>query len=108
MTGFMLYAACAAIVAAVAGKKGLRWWVYLLAVLVLGPATVMATSIATQGTASGFAAASLAFMVPLVALLIALFSNNDKEIAADNGQYGPSRTSLVLRVVFSSTWSVRS
>jgi hypothetical protein len=76
ITGIALYAACAVVVAVIAGAKGLSWSAYLLLVLVLGPATVMGLSVATQGTASSVQAATLALCVPLVAVVLVLLSKN--------------------------------
>lgn len=91
LTGFILYAVLALIVAAVAKKKGLRGWVYFLAVAVLGPVVVMGTSVVTQGGASGALAATLAFLVPVVALVVVLLAKNGQQIAAETGQFGDYR-----------------
>ncbi len=65
LTGFILYAVFALLVAAIAKKKGLRGWAFFLAIIILGPIVVMSTSVITQGTASGGFAATLAFLVPI-------------------------------------------
>lgn len=87
LIGFILYAAFALFVAAIAKKKGLRGWVYFLAILVLGPAVVMGTSVLTQGTASGALAATLAFLVPVVVLIVVVLAKNGQQIAAETGQF---------------------
>lgn len=91
LTGFILYAVFALLVAAIAKKKGLRGWAYFLAIIVLGPIVVMGTSIVTAGNASGALAAILAFLVPVVALVAVLLAKNGQQIAADTGQYGEYR-----------------
>ena len=84
-TGFILYTLCAAIVAALAGIKGLSWAAYLLLTLAGGFVVVMALSIATQGAVSNAEAFS-AFLVPLVALLAVIFSKNAKQVAVEQKQ----------------------
>ncbi|HHT9007274.1 TPA: zinc ribbon domain-containing protein [Burkholderia cenocepacia] len=91
LTGFILYAVFALLVAAIAKKKGLRGWVYSLAIVVLGPVVVMGTSIVTAGNANGAVAATLAFLVPLFALVVVLLAKNGQQIAAETGQYGKYR-----------------
>lgn len=91
LTGFILYAVFALLVAAIAKKKGLRGWAYFLAIIVLGPIVVMGTSVVTQGTASGALAAALASLVPVVALGAVLLARNGQQIAAETGQYGEYR-----------------
>lgn len=88
LTGFILYAVFALLVAAVAKKKGLRGWAYFLAIIVLGPIVVMGTSIVTAGNASGALAAILAFLVPVAALVVVLLAKSGEQIAAETGQYG--------------------
>jgi hypothetical protein len=91
LIGFILYAVFALLVAAIAKKKGLRGWVYCLAIIILGPATVLGTSVMTQGNASGALAATLAFLVPVVALVVVLLAKNGQQIAAETGQFGGYR-----------------
>lgn len=91
LTGFILYAVFALLVAAIAKKKGLRGWLYFLTVAVLGPVVVMGTSVATQGAASAALAATLAVLVPVVALVMVLLAKNGQQIAAETGQYGQYR-----------------
>jgi hypothetical protein len=74
ITSFMLYGVCAAIVAAIAGKRGLSWSAYLLVILPLGPAIAIILPLFTQGSASSMLTTALVFCVPLAALLLALFS----------------------------------
>ncbi|AYX05050.1 hypothetical protein AQ725_03225 [Burkholderia pseudomallei] len=91
LTGFILYAVFALLVAAIAKKKGLRGWVYFLAIIILGPVVVMGTSIVTAGNASGALAATLAFLVPVVALVVVLLAKSGQQIAAETGQFGGYR-----------------
>lgn len=91
LTGFILYAVFALLVAAIAKKKGLRGWVYFLAIIILGPVVVMGTSVMTQGTATGAFAATLAFLVPVAALAVVLLAKNGQQIAAETGQFGDYR-----------------
>ncbi|AOJ73234.1 MULTISPECIES: zinc ribbon domain-containing protein [Burkholderia] len=91
LTGFILYAVFALLVAAIAKKKGLRGWVYFLVTIVLGPVVVMGTSVVTQGTASGVLAATLAFFVPVIALVAVLLAKNGQQIAAETGRFGGYR-----------------
>jgi len=86
LTGFILYGAFALLVAAIAKKKGLRGWVYFLAIIVLGPVVVMGTSVVTQG--NGVVAAMLALLVPVVALVVVLLAKSGQQIAAETGQFG--------------------
>jgi hypothetical protein len=86
--GFMLYVFCAAIIAAIAGKKGLTWWAYLIGILVAGPVSVMGLSIATQATATGFQAACFAFLFPAGAFLYVLFAPNAQGLATKKGEFG--------------------
>ena len=74
MTGFAIYGICAAIVAAIAGKRGLSWSAYLLVMLPLGPAIAIIVPLFTQGSANSPMTTALVFCVPLAALLVALFS----------------------------------
>jgi hypothetical protein len=74
MTGFVTYGICAAIVAAIAGKRGLSWSAYLLVMLPLGPAIAIIVPLFTQGSANSPITTALVFCVPLAALLVALFS----------------------------------
>ncbi|CAJ6396933.1 phage-like membrane protein [Burkholderia pseudomallei] len=91
LTGFILYAAFALFVAAIAKKKGLRGLVYFLAIIVLGPAVVVGASVVTQGTTSGALAATLAFLVPVVVLVVVLLAKNGQQIAVETGQFGGYR-----------------
>lgn len=74
ITGFMLYGVCAAVVAAIAGKRGLSWSAYLLVMLPLGPAIAIIVPLFTQGSPNSLMTTTLVFCVPLAALLMALFS----------------------------------
>ncbi len=74
ITGFVLYGICAAIVAAIAGKRGLSWSAYLLVMLPLGPAVAIIMPLFTQGSANRLMTTALVFCVPLAGLLAALFS----------------------------------
>jgi len=74
ITGFMLYGVCAAMVAAIAGKRGLSWSAYLLVILPLGPAIAIILPLFTQGSANSLITTTLVFCVPLAAMLVALFS----------------------------------
>ena len=74
MTGFVTYGICAAIVAAIAGKRGLSWSAYLLVMLPLGPAIAIIVPLFTQGSANSPMTTALVFCVPLAALLIAILS----------------------------------
>ncbi|SOE92496.1 hypothetical protein SAMN05414139_05227 [Burkholderia sp. D7] len=74
ITGFLLYGVCAAIVAAIAGKRGLSWSAYLLVMLPLGPAIAILVPLFTQGSANSLMTTVLVFCVPLAALLVALLS----------------------------------
>ena len=74
MTGFVTYGICAAIVAAIAGKRGLSWSAYLLVMLPLGPAIAIIVPLFTQGSPNSLMTTALVFCVPLAALLVALFS----------------------------------
>ena len=73
-TGFVTYGICAAIVAAIAGKRGLSWSAYLLVMLPLGPAIAIIVPLFTQGSANSLMTTALVFCVPLAALLVVLFS----------------------------------
>ena len=85
ITGFFLYIACAAIVAAIAWKKGLRWGWSFAGILILGPLMVTGASIATEGHVNGMVAALLAFLVPMVALIVVLTGKNEQQLAAGLG-----------------------
>jgi uncharacterized membrane protein len=74
MTGFVTYGICAAIVAAIAGKRGLSWSAYLLVMLPLGPAIAIIVPLFTQGSPNSPMTTALVFCVPIAALLVALFS----------------------------------
>lgn len=91
LTGFILYFAFASVVAGIARKKGLMWLGYFLTILIGGPLAVMGASILTEGNAGGVMSALLAFTVPVIALLIVLLSKNQKQIAAETGQFGGYR-----------------
>jgi hypothetical protein len=80
ITGFMLYGVCAVIVAAIAGKRGLSWSAYLLVILPLGPAIAIVMPLVTQGMANSLVTTTLAFCVPLAALLVALCSKGQKSL----------------------------
>jgi uncharacterized membrane protein len=80
ITGFMLYGVCAVIVAAIAGKRGLSWSAYLLVILPLGPAIAIVMPLVTQGLANSLVTTTLAFCVPLAALLAALCSKGQKPL----------------------------
>jgi uncharacterized membrane protein len=80
ITGFMLYGVCAVIVAAIAGKRGLSWSAYLLVILPLGPAIAIVMPLVTQGLANSLVTTTLAFCVPLAALLVALCSKEQKPL----------------------------
>lgn len=83
--GFALYLAAAAIVWIVATKKGLAGWVFFLACLVAGPIIVMISSSAGfSGSGSAFAA----FLVPVVALVVALSNKSSEQLAVANGSHG--------------------
>ncbi|MGN6231474.1 MAG: zinc ribbon domain-containing protein [Trinickia sp.] len=86
LTGFILYGAFALLVAAIAQKKGLRGWVYFLVIIALGPVVVMGASVVTQG--NGIVAATLALLVPVVALVVVLLAKSGQQIAAETGQFG--------------------
>jgi hypothetical protein len=88
MTGFLIYFAFAILIAVIAFKKGLTWWLYFVAVIALGPLSVMGLSEATHATQSSSDAAFAAFMVPILALCIVLFRPNAREIAAEKGEFG--------------------
>lgn len=83
--GFILYFAALCIVSIVAGKRGLRWWAYALACLVLGPVAVMITG---AGGGSGVGAAMAGFAVPVVALVVALASDTSQRQAVLSGEAG--------------------
>lgn len=83
--GFALYFAALCIVSIVASKRGLRWWAYALACLVLGPVAVMITGAAGG---SGTGAALAAFAVPIVALVIVLASPTSQRQAVLSGDAG--------------------
>jgi hypothetical protein len=87
--GFMLYGLCAVVVAAIAGWKGQSWSAYLLVILPLGPAVVMILPIITQGSSSSLVAGTLAFCVPLAALLVVIFSKTQKPLttASEHGEH---------------------
>ncbi len=91
ITGFILYFVFAAIVATVARRKGLMWGLYLVGILIGGPLMVMGASIVTEGTAGGVRSAFLAFMVPVLALVIVLVSKNEEQLAAEAGRFGDYR-----------------
>ena len=68
----ILYAASATVVAALAARKGLHWWVYLLAILVPGWITVACLPFEAQGITGWNTANSLLLTLPVVVLLIVL------------------------------------
>lgn len=74
ITGVITYGICAAIVAAIAGRRGLSWSAYLLVMLPLGPAIAIIVPLLTQGPANSPTTTALVFCVPLAALLVALIS----------------------------------
>jgi len=82
MTGFVLYGICAAIVAAIAGKRGLSWSAYLLVMLPLGPAIAILFPLFTQGSANSPTTTALVFCVPLAGLLVALFSKGQTPLTS--------------------------
>lgn len=80
--GFLLYFAAVAVVVVVASKRGLKGWVYALSCLAVAPAVA-----ALVGQVGGSMAAGLAvFLVPVVALFIALSSNTDERKAVIYGE----------------------
>ena len=82
MTGFVLYGVCAAIVAAIAGKRRLSWSAYLLVMLPLGPAIAILFPLFTQGSANNPTTTALVFCVPLAGLLVALFSRGQTPLTS--------------------------
>ena len=82
ITGFVTYGICAAIVAAIAGKRGLSWSAYLLVMLPLGPAIAIIVPLFTQGSPNSPMTTALVFCVPIAALLVALFSKGPTSLTS--------------------------
>lgn len=85
--GFILYFAAVCLVAIVAGKRGLRWWAYVAACVILAPAmAILVRSSGGTGMDSGLAA----FLVPAIAFVVSLTANTSARkavLAGENGEY---------------------
>ncbi|MDP1530337.1 MAG: hypothetical protein Q8M05_13225 [Rhodoferax sp.] len=84
--GFALYAALCVVVAVIANKRGRSGLIFFLVCAVGGPAMVMMIGATSGG--SGVAAATGAFLVPVVALVVALSSKTGGDMAIEKGEFG--------------------
>jgi hypothetical protein len=83
--GFLLYLAATAAVVVVARKRGQKAWLYGVACIVCAPLLVMLIgSSGGSGNAAGFGA----FLVPIVALFVALSSSTSEQTAVKAGEHG--------------------
>lgn len=64
-----------------------------MGILIFGPLMVMGASVATEGHVSGTVAALLAFLVPVVPLIVVLTSKNEQQraVESESEEYGAYR-----------------
>lgn len=83
--GFLFYFAACTVIAIVASKRGRSWWAFGGLSLLAGlPLVILVSSAGGSGATAG----TVAFLAPLIGLVIAIASKNAPQMAIQNGDFG--------------------
>ena len=84
LAGFFVFGVSLAAIVATTEVDGKLWWAGLLATLAGGPIVAAGLYMVMPGIAGSIEAAALAFLVPAIAMSVALSRHNSPQIAAEN------------------------